>query len=297
MTVKFNTILHEHSYKGNMITKMLPKDLDNTLFSLIHMVGGFDSGDIIAFARNANNREINLLTKMVNDLDLYCDVRVKKFNKNDLRCSSRYKAMTIFIKVIAEEGGMDTLTEDVSPTDEIYKRLVPDNIKKGIFKSWDRIGHADWRILKAFGVEINFDDAWTNSGDILYPMLEIEWLGGIENTRVGKSSDKLREISSDLHGGTSIKYKAIPLDFDYLWDQSGDFGERGYSCWDIRFEISKDSVFHGEPITDIFDDYHRLETNYGYNETQFEVIEWMWEDVPSFKDQFNQFCAVEVSLV
>jgi hypothetical protein len=298
MNITLKDILHEHTYKGNMISKNLPKELDNTLFSLIHMAGGFTSSDVVGFANNANHREISLLTKMVKDLDLYCDVKVKKFNRDDIRCSSRYKALTIFIKVICEDGGVNSLNEGISPTDEIYKRLVPEHIKKAIFKSWDRIGNPDWRILKAFDVDIDFDGPWTNSGDILYPLLEIEWLGGIDNTRVGKSSDKWREVDSG--GGrlpTHLKYKAIPYDFDYLWDSSESFGEKGYSCWSIHFEITKDSMFLGTTMSNIFEVDGPMTNLSEYDDVGIEIIDRLWEATPAFTDQFSSFCQVKVTLV
>ena len=49
-------ILTEEPYKGCMICSKLPKQLDNELFTLLSVFGGFDSFDVIAFANKANNR-------------------------------------------------------------------------------------------------------------------------------------------------------------------------------------------------------------------------------------------------
>ena len=81
-----------------MLTKDLTKELDNTLFTLMHMLGGFNSSDVINFARNANYRENRLLNKMVGDLNLY----KKPFDKDGIKNSSRYRALTVFLKVIGE---------------------------------------------------------------------------------------------------------------------------------------------------------------------------------------------------
>ena len=53
MQTTFKDILLRESYNGNMITGDLPKILDNTLFTLIHILGGFDTSDVINFASNA----------------------------------------------------------------------------------------------------------------------------------------------------------------------------------------------------------------------------------------------------
>ena len=50
MELTFKDILLE-DYKGNIITKQLPKELDNILFTLIHILGGFDTSDVINFVR------------------------------------------------------------------------------------------------------------------------------------------------------------------------------------------------------------------------------------------------------
>ena len=90
MNTTFKDILSE-DYKGNVITKALPKELDNILFTLIHILGGFDTSDVINFARNANQREKRLLNKMVNDLRLYDNVGVRGFDKECIKNSSKVK--------------------------------------------------------------------------------------------------------------------------------------------------------------------------------------------------------------
>ena len=103
MDTNFKDIILSEGYVGNMLTKQLPKELDNTLFTLMHMLGGFSSSDVINFARNANYRERRLLDKMVNDLNLY----EKPFDKERIKNSSRYRALTVFLQVIGDSSNVN----------------------------------------------------------------------------------------------------------------------------------------------------------------------------------------------
>ena len=116
MNTNFKDIILSEGYKGNMLTKDLPKELDNTLFTLMHMLGGFNSSDVINFARNANYRERRLLTKMVGDLGLY----EKPFDKDGIINSSRYRALTVFLKVI---GDSSDINEDYTISRELPEDL------------------------------------------------------------------------------------------------------------------------------------------------------------------------------
>ena len=152
MSIKFKDILLKEGYKGNMITGELPKRLDNTLFTLIHVLGGFDTSDVINFASNANHREKKLLSKMVDDLRLYDNVGTRGFDKESIKNSSRYRALTIFLKTIADTGGVNSLTEQISTTDPYFSDYVKPEYKKLIFKQWDKLGKADYNVLKYFDV-------------------------------------------------------------------------------------------------------------------------------------------------
>ena len=234
MNTTFKDILKE-GYKGNMITGELSKRLDNTLFTLIHILGGFDTSDVINFARNANHREKRLLNKMVNDLHLYDDVGVRGFDKESIKNSSRYRALRIFLKTIADTGGANSLMEQLSPTDPYFDNYVKPEYKKLIFKQWDRLGNADWSVLKYFDI-IGEDEAFDNVADVVYPLLVIEWLGGVENTDFAQAP----WLETSEMGFDKLRFKVEPVGFDYLYDESNNFGERGYSCWDIRVLIDKD---------------------------------------------------------
>ena len=229
-------IFTEHSYRGCMICSGLPKQLDNDLFTLIGLVGGFDSSDIISFTKKANNREKKLLQTMLDRLEL----RTVNFDRSRIANHPTYKAMIIFINVIGQEGGINSLNESKSP---FMDRYISPKMKKILFKRWDKIGKADYDQLKFIGIkdeEIAFDYTdFRNVGDVLYPILAIEWLGGVENTEFAKAP----WLETSEMGFGKLKFKVEPIKFDYMFDESDSFGEHGYACWDIRILIDKDGAF------------------------------------------------------
>lgn len=307
MNTTFKDILSE-DYKGNVITKELPKELDNVLFTLIHILGGFDTSDVINFARNANHREKKLLNKMVNDLHLYDSVGVRGFDKESIKNSSRYRALTIFLKTIADTGGANSLMEQKSPTDPYFDNYVKPEYKKLIFKQWDKLGNADWNVLKYFDI-VGEDEAFDNVADVVYPLLVIEWLGGVENTDFAQAP----WLETSEMGFDKLRFKVEPVGFDYLYDESDNFGERGYSCWDIRVLIDKDGDL-GLPVNpeyiDNYGDYtpfvqdlfpesarNKLTSFRNYTNDQNDFIESLWNQYDSYRDLVSSFCRVEVVLV
>ena len=299
MNTTFKDILKE-GYKGNMITGDLPKQLDNTLFTLIHVLGGFDTSDVINFARNANHREKKLLNKMVNDLHLYDDVGVRGFDKESIKNSSRYRALTIFLKTIADTGGANSLMEQLSPTDPYFDNYIKPEYKKLIFKQWDRLGNADWSVLKYFDI-IGEDEAFDNVADVVYPLLVIEWLGGVENTDFAQAP----WIETSEMGFNKLRFKVEPVGFDYLYDESDNFGERGYSCWDIRVLIDVNETASGggwgtiDQLKELFPESARnkLSSFRNYTDDQNDIIEGLWNQYDSYRDLVTSFCSVEVVLV
>ena len=406
MNTNFKDIILSEGYVGNMLTKNLPKELDNTLFTLMHMLGGFSSSDVINFARNANYRERRLLNKMVDDLNLY----EKPFDKDVIKNSSRYRALTVFLQVIGDSsnlseshvisrelpeeldnqlyflshyiGGFTTadvgrfgksltpksisklrrllnripsdqyeliplagmypsiykspdyqklislilgrLTEDVdnhvsidkdgyytTDTNPYFTKYVTPEIKKQIFGYWDKHGES-YDSLKYFGVEIDESDMegitdFRNVGDVIYPLLIIEWLGGVENTMFGKAP----WMETSEMGFENLKFKVEPIRFDYMFDESENFGEHGYACWDIRVLIDKDGDL-GLPVnpTLIGNDYspfiqdlfpesarNKLSSYNTYTNDQYELIEELWMQYDSYRELSSQFCRVEVVLV
>jgi hypothetical protein len=306
MQTTFKDILLGEDYKGNIITKDLPKELDNTLFTLIHILGGFDTSDVINFARNANHREKRLLNKMVNDLHLYDKVGVRGFDKESIKNSSRYRALTIFLKTIADTGGADSLMEQLSPTDPYFDNYVKPEYKKLIFKQWDKLGEADYNVLKYFDI-IGEDEAFDNVADVVYPLLVIEWLGGVENTDFAQAP----WMETSEMGFNKLRFKVEPVGFDYLYDESVNFGESGYACWDIRVLIDKDGDLelpinqkfidndYSPFVQDLFPESARnkLSSFRNYNEDQMETIESLWDHYEQYRNMVSSFCRVEVVLV
>ena len=297
MNITFKDILLSEDYTGNVITGDLPKQLDNTLFTLIHILGGFDTSDVIKFARNANHREKKLLNKMVDDLHLYDDVGVRGFDKESIKNSSRYRALTIFLKTIADTGGANSLMEQLSPTDPYFDNYIKPEYKKLIFKQWDRLGNADWSVLKYFDI-IGEDEAFDNVADVVYPLLVIEWLGGVENTDFAQAP----WIETSEMGFNKLRFKVEPVGFDYLYDESDNFGERGYSCWDIRVLIDVNettSLDDSDQLKELFPESARnkLSSFRNYTDDQNDLIEGLWNQYDSYRDLVTSFCSVEVVLV
>ena len=305
MNTTFKDILKE-GYKGNMITGDLSKRLDNTLFTLIHILGGFNTSDVINFASNANHREKKLLSKMVDDLRLYDNVGTRGFDKESIKNSPRYRALTIFLKTIADTGGVNSLTEQISTTDPYFGDYVKPEYKKLIFKQWDKLGKADYNVLKYFDV-VGEDKAFDNVADVVYPILALEWLGGVENTDFAQAP----WMETSEMGFNKLKFKVEPVGFDYMYDESDNFGERGYSCWDIRVLIDKDGDL-GLPINPEFidNDYSpfiqdlfpqnsrdKLTSHRSYTEDQYELIEMLWEEYEVYRHWSHSFCRFEVVLV
>ena len=308
METLFRDILLSEDYVGNMITSELPKQLDNTLFTLINVLGGFTTSDVINFATNSNYREKKLLNKMVNNLNLYDNVGVRGLDKESLVNSSRYRALTMFLKTIADTGGADSLMEQKTETDMYFGDYINPDHKESIFKQWDKLGKADYSVLKLFGVEEEpHMDEYTdfrNVGDIVYPLLVIEWLGGIENTDFAQAP--WQETSEN--GWYKLTFKVEPIGFDYLYDESDRFGEHGYACWDIRVLIDKMGDFDPEGervdseipyVQELFPESARnkLSSFNNYTNEQYEVIEMLWNQYESYRDLSSQFCRVEVVLV
>ena len=109
-------------------------------------------------------------------------------------------------------------------------------------------------------------------------------------------------------GFVNLKYKVEPIGFDYMFDESENFGEQGYACWDIRILIDKDGDF--DPPSERLDDEtpfiqelfpesarNKLSSHRNYTEDQFELIEELWMQYETYRDLSSQFCQVEVVLV
>ena len=144
---------------------------------------------------------------------------------------------------------------------------------------------------------------------MVYPLLAIEWLGGVENTDFAQAP----WMETSEMGFYKLKFKVEPVGFDYLYDESANFGDQGYACWDIRVLIDKDgdNIAPGdfvdydnlpdeEPfIQSLFPESTRnkLVSFRNYNEDQMETIESLWDHYEQYRNMVTSFCRVEVVLV
>jgi hypothetical protein len=233
---------------------------------------------------------------------------MRGFNKESIINSSRYRALTVFLKTIADTGGADSLMEQRTETDPYFGDYINEDHIDAIFKQWDKLGNPDYNVLKFFGVEEEpHMDEYTdfrNVGDVVYPLLVIEWLGGVENTDFAQAP----WLETSEMGFENLKFKVEPVGFDYLYDESDRFGEHGYSCWDIRVLIDKDGdLVTSEPPSDWDEPFiqslfpesarNKLSSFRNYTEDQFELIEMLWEEYEGYRNLSSQFCRVEVVLV
>ena len=186
-------------------------------------------------------------------------------------------------------------TNDTNP---YVLRYITPKTKKALFKHWDSLGNMEWSSLKLFGIE-GEDEAFDNIADVLYPLLAIEWLGGVENTPLAK------EDWMDIRRGrqTRIRYKIIPLRFDYLFDESERFGEHGYSCYDIKVVIDWGTPGPEElqMLEELVpkDKRNKLMSYSNYDENTLELIEQLWETTEHIRGDVGvmQFCRLEIEVV
>ena len=219
-------------------------------------------------------------------------------------------------KVVKEEaiplpGADGFYTTDTNP---YFTNYISPKLKQRLFKHWDSLGEADYNSLKLFGVDDDYfrdeTSGFHNVGDVLYPVLALEWLGGVENTKFAKAG---WDTTSEM-GFEDLKFKVEPIGFDYMFDESENFGEQGYACWDIRVLIDKDGDL-GLPVNPKFinnyGDYtpyiqdlfpesaqNKLSSYRTYTNEQMELIEGLWEYYYEEASEYSgQFCKVEVKLV
>jgi len=208
-------------------------------------------------------------------------------------------------KVVKENidvGADGFVTTDTNP---YFTNHITPKVKQKLFKYWDSLGKADYDSLKLFGVEEDgFGDApygsnFHNVGDVLYPVLALEWIGGMDNTEFAKSGWR----STDEMGFQDLKFKVEPIGYDYMFDESANFGEQGYSCWDIRVLIDVNetaSLDDSDRLKELFPEsaQNKVSRYNNYTNEQMEIIEELWyyyEEEAS--EYFRQFCNVEVRLV
>tara|TARA_R110002020_G_scaffold111841_1_gene257841 strand:- start:3455 stop:4411 length:957 start_codon:yes stop_codon:yes gene_type:complete len=318
MKTNLKQLLKESGYYGHVLSKKLPKGLDNRLYTLISMIGGdIRHGDVVNFAELATPEEIDYLYHKVRQFPSKIhELQPYAGGYKSLKDSEQYQEIINLVK-FKEILGDDIIKEDVdidadgyytTDTNPYFTKHFNPQFKSRLFKYWDSLGTPEYEALKLFGVEEDADDYqsdFRNVGDIVYPLLVIEWVGGVENTEFAKAPWKqTKEMGFD-----NLKFKVEPIGFDYMFDESVNFGEQGYACWDIKVLIDKDGdLFTGETpaswdepfIQSLFPESARnkLSSFRNYNDDQIETIEALWEYYHEEASELSsQFCRVEVVLV
>jgi len=189
-----------------------------------------------------------------------------------------------------------------------YNNITPE-IKEVLFKQWDRVGHADWKVLKYLDITMgDMDQAFNNVLDVIYPILRIEWEGGIKGTLAYDESRHWGELFHDGRGSDHIddlEYRIIPVGYDFSFDDTVNFGDSGYSCWNIMVEFrpsekNRPILWNGLVIgEELFEkkDYP-LQSHNNYDGEEVAVLEEIWEGEESshLGEYFHQFCQVGVKV-
>lgn len=61
--------INESKKRTNVISNNLPLDLDNRLYTLLYLFGGFNVEDVLRFTEKATNKKISELQHKVSNLD------------------------------------------------------------------------------------------------------------------------------------------------------------------------------------------------------------------------------------
>ena len=201
------TLIGEGEYTGHVLTRKLPIKIDNALYSLIHFIGGMTTRDVIDFADNATENDLEELYNLIIDFpNTIQTIMPMAGNYKVLRNSEQYQRIIDLIKMedmeeemIAEHDDNDSDTIPLPGADGFYStdtnpyftNYISPKVKQKLFKHWDSLGEADYNSLKLFGVvETSSFDIGTgnfhNVAEVVYPVLSLEWLGGVENTEFAK---------------------------------------------------------------------------------------------------------------
>tara|TARA_R110001583_G_scaffold163142_4_gene315318 strand:+ start:12 stop:965 length:954 start_codon:yes stop_codon:yes gene_type:complete len=311
-------ILKEEGYYGHVISKKLPKGLDNRLYTMLHLIGGITTKDVAFFAEQATPEEIKELHRKVREFPSKVNEILPYAGAYKMLLDSpQYQEIINMVKfgtyekedVLQETGDKIDVGADgfvTTDTNPYFTDHITPKVKQRLFKHWDSLGYADWDSLKLFGVKSLNDDElygkqFDNVMDVIYPVLALEWLGGVENTEFAKQGWQTTNL--DEMGFENLKFKVEPISFDYMFDETENFGERGYSCWDIRVLIDVNetaSLDDSDSLKEMFPKsaQNKLSSFRNYTDEQFDLIEELWgyyHDKAS--DQSGQFCRVEVRLV
>ena len=298
-------LLKEAGYYGHVITKKLPKELDNRLYTLIHLIGGMTTQDVYRFVEEATEEEIKKLGFLVNNFPSeQHEILPYAGGYRYLVTSPQYKEILKlikkpkFIRESVEIGWDGFPTPDTNP---YFTKYFNPKFRNKLFKYWDSVGKASYDALKLFGIKDDVDrqTSFSDVMDIVYPILALQWIGGVGNTEFAKAGWK----NTDEMGFQDLKFKVEPLGYDYMFDESENFGEQGYSCWDIRVLIDVNEnigLDDSDHLKELFPEsaQNELMSFHSYTQDQMYLIEGLWEYYEQEANEyFTQFCHVEVSLV
>jgi len=331
--------LLESKNKTHILSKKLPLELDNRLYSMIHLIGGMDFRDVIRFANNASFDQVTELQQKVEQFPSTIEEIMPYVGGFQyLKDSKEYNEILDLIF----SPNPENLYEDVevgpdglynTDTNPYFTRYITPELKKILFKMWDKKGRPSYTDLKLLGVdseELFKDEPFANVPDIIMPVLMIEWVGGIQNTEFAKDKSFITwEGNTQGRGDGLIRFRLEPTGFDYSFDEQENFGDAGYSCWFLKIYIDKNSIvprsyitsndkleWEGSKwksgkgygvtedgfikITNLFPpEYLNKEMSYrDYTNPQMDLIEGMWESYTELAcEYFCSFCRVEVVLV
>ena len=318
-------LLKEHEgYFGNVITHDLPVELDNALYTLIHFLGKMDFEDVTNFAQKATPEQVEYLSELVSNFpSQQHELIINAGGFKELRNSDLYTEILDFItgiddkdfirecniktfkQLLYEEGGINQELR----IGDIQQAGVTPEMKKALFKHWDRTGSPEWKSLKLVGFDAFTDSAFDNVADIVYPILRIEWEGGIRGTQAyDYSQDWGHKFRDDEYKGghrNDFEYRIIPVGYDFGFDDSVNFGDSGYSCWNILVEFRPNG--HSPMMWDgleIGEDLFPLK-NYpmkrynSYDSSELDLIEDLWDEEihTVLGDYFRQFCQVGIKVI
>ena len=140
-------ILTEEGYYGHVITKQLPQDLDNRLYTLSYVVGGFTTQEVMRFAQNSSDSEKEKLYHMVKNLpSTQEDLRPLAGSYRYLLKSPQYIDIIHFIKSI---GKRNITSEGVEGDQELHTGEQGDLFT---FDGSENLGNTD--IFKDDGFDI-----------------------------------------------------------------------------------------------------------------------------------------------
>jgi hypothetical protein len=122
MEKETHQLILEGGYVGHVMTRKLPVELDNSLYTLIHFLGGVTTFDVIRFGDTATLEEIEELQQEVENFpNTIQDIMPLAGNYKVLRNSPQYQKIINLIRrenfeeMLSESKKLDKLTWKKNP--------------------------------------------------------------------------------------------------------------------------------------------------------------------------------------